>query len=1158
MIRLPVKPYSEYTPSEKRLSQRLLRKFNVFSFGKLSFAIIDSFFRRVDRSKLPDEYKNDLYEWLHQNMPGYNFPIYAYTYYNNAFNKQIKEFLLIYENLQKDFAYVKNPLNEYVKYKLDPEHQLPLLFENDPTYDPYEINKKLYENDGQITYNVESQIGDQPITDTYTIQNYPISYEEPINGIFDVSYTLQISEDIRDRKTHIPYNNEYLEEKEIVKYITNYLKRVKYHDLNFDIDPPNAYIYINSLTYKPISMFKEFYQETIKYHMTEMVLREDKYLEIDYDNIFKFNLKEDDNCVIEFMKKTYGESKNKNNKISIKNIENFFKLNNTTPNSIIQFCKKYNIKAVLYDINLNVISENVLSKKSQKKSLVAIVYNNHIYPSNDKYLNKKIHKKYNMINVNESIELYNKFDELVKTNYIREIEFSDHFMINKFTCNNNIYFYNNEYNLSKKILSIFGLSDKCNEKIKVSNISNLLKKLYKCDVYNSFFPYKNTTPAFTYSNNIDTKDKEIYTIDKSFCYCYLLSKLKHIYVTDIRNPKYKFINYRDKNGNGIKRTNIDRDVLKSDFKINENYIYLCNPLDKNILMKCKNFYTGYYLLKIEKYNINYEIFEGLFCDLVENRYNILLNDLYRKTMSSINNEDLVNTSYKTPRDVFKHIYCTMIGKMDREPTIYNNHYSTKHCNKDEFERSVKGTYLKRNDIYYQIESHQSVSILYKELAYIQIKEECDLMLFDKMVQLKLLSSNILQINTDSISFICQKYIDINELHDKESIFGEWKYIELKRIKSNIYANKYNENLSFNNFDRTNENTYLFNSYAGTGKSFFIKNNIIKDNNNYIILSAKHNTLRDYRQNGLVTDVIHKYLYGNYLPSQQNIIIDEYGLLNNKMNELLYKLFLLGRSIYCFGDFNQKLPVSSNYHCNNELYLNLLFKNKNDLNYNFRNKFSIIDYCSIINNKDNKEDKQKHFNYLIKKHLDCKIDEADMCIAYRNITVRKINKYMINNLKLSNKNYIGANIVCRTNKLHNLGFQNQDKSKIIDAKIKNNKMIFILDDKNGTQIPAEYLNIKCEDKKYKFEFNYCETLDSSQGQQYKKIYACEDDYNFFLNNNRNMYTLISRLQEDIEINDKNILPDIYSKKIYTINDENINTKLVYNIAYNQMDNYQFDQ
>lgn len=1034
-------------------------------------------------------------------------------------NNDLEEYYKYHSN---NYIYIGNDNNEYIKAPID--DQKPLLFEDDSKYSTKQINRVM-----KSTQN-KKIIHTTDYNEHYTIQNYPITGE--INGILEVRYYFAYSDDYRIRKMRIPYHYDNVDN--ILYHIINYIANYFYVQVGISVVLDENDIV--EVKYLPLGIFGESNQEEIIYNMEDMVLRSATYLKIDYENIFDFDLSEGDNCVIQYLQHTYGTDKKKAGKIFNDDITKFFMNDGeyyTTPKNIKLFCKKYSIKMVIYNINLDIIADNYPKINKKMKALIAIAYNNHLYPTTKRSMVRTKYKKLEYINTDID-KFQNIFDECISTNVVQHIKFNETNTLMSFVCENKYYFSNPEYNLCRKICRVMGCADLCTSYTHVTNVIDKIKPLYDCHIYKSFFPYDFITSAFIHINDNFIYENNVYvcTIDKKMCYCSILYDLDGIYVTDVRSSTTDIIE--------INKSSNEVDIIRE-------MLYICVPIisKKCILMKCKNIYTGGYLLDIyEHYGKNgeYIILEGISATIHKNNYANMLKDMHRKIMSGINNIDLMNSEYETPRDLFKFLYCSMIGRMQKPNKINTSYEVIKHCNFDEYRRSIKGLYTERNGIYFELEKKQDTDIM-TELTHIQIKEKCDLMVFNKMLQLGINNKDIIQIKTDSITFttnLTKSEIDQQiQKDDINNMFSGWKIekyevydswisnFDLKKHNCNAYNNNNNSQLSFFKFNKQPDDNVLYTAYAGAGKSHYIKNNI--DKNDYIILAAAHHVIMDYRNMGLNCNVIQLYTKRKIIPKENNIIIDEYGLLNRKMINNIYKWSLIGKRILCFGDFNQLYPVGSNYQLNNNVFLNNFFNYHGCLNTNFRNHFTKDEYDHIIQADQIYSNKEKYnfFNKLLKRYLSTNIMSADIILCYRNRTVNQYNKLMIKKLGLVANNYIGARLICKTNEYSEKNIYNKCRATIINYD--NDKNTYELN--NGLVIPHHKINFNCdaEDmKKYNFHLGYAITIYGCQGLEFNKIYAAMEDIYFF-NDPRVMYTMISRIKQNIKI-DNVKLSDDYNKRI----------------------------
>jgi ATP-dependent exoDNAse (exonuclease V) alpha subunit len=230
-----------------------------------------------------------------------------------------------------------------------------------------------------------------------------------------------------------------------------------------------------------------------------------------------------------------------------------------------------------------------------------------------------------------------------------------------------------------------------------------------------------------------------------------------------------------------------------------------------------------------------------------------------------------------------------------------------------------------------------------------------------------------------------------------------------------------------------------------------------------------------------------------MPKEDNIIIDEVGMLDSEMNNLIVKCALIGKKIYSFGDFKQLKPVKGEI-CNSEIYLNYIYNNICKLGTNYRNDFTFDYYEKLIGMTEYEDileeiQKYNHKNYY----------EAETIITYTNKTKDKYNQLMIERLGLKFGD-VGCRIVCKKNDLKDLNIYNNFYYTI---KERDDDIIVITDGIDNIEIKEKQLINN-------FELGYCRTLYNIQGESIKSFYFCLEDTPHI--DGRALYTLISRLKK----------------------------------------------
>ena len=205
-----------------------------------------------------------------------------------------------------------------------------------------------------------------------------------------------------------------------------------------------------------------------------------------------------------------------------------------------------------------------------------------------------------------------------------------------------------------------------------------------------------------------------------------------------------------------------------------------------------------------------------------------------------------------------------------------------------------------------------------------------------------------------------------------------------------------------------------------------------------------------------------------------------------------------------------------YRSNQEHYLKYLFKEINTKFVNYRNNFTKEYYDSLIYTKVNISDKDNaDRNMLIKevsKWSSKNWKNAEYIICYRHKTKQKWNRIMLKHLKKKSWTSVGVRIVCKNNKLRDIGIWNK-KEFVIKKIIKNeNDKKFILSDKYKID---KDVTVTEKQLKSNFDMAYACNVHQIQGSTLNSYYwASEDDK--FLNGNV-AYTIISRLRQKIKNN-----------------------------------------
>ena len=714
---------------------------------------------------------------------------------------------------------------------------------------------------------------------------------------------------------------------------------------------------------------------------------------------------------------------------------------NSTTEVVMNWVKQYNIRAIAYNIKGEVIAQYTPENPSTTyKVLVYLYYHNHMYLLKNKYLVERPDPT--KIEYQDEETLNSHFISLLKQRILPSDVRVKGNTITSFENDGTIYFSNPDYHAIISICEKFMPTDKIPFHTSFSTIMYILEKLYNAPRVVSFLPIKHAKPS-CYYNKPQDPNREITTIDKNKAYSNILKDLSYLLSTDIRTAKHEF-------------TNIFTTT---------SALYIATPTTPHILMPKQDIYAGSHIKFCIQENVQFTIKERLDCHEHPNHFTQIIQDLLR--LAPDHAKTIINRAIgcfqsepKQGEDV--NIVC----KDDRNP----NNTSIPIQDTNEFLE------FSRNESVRNITNRRPIAI--------QIKDDMNRLLYNKMKELDFTIQDIVQIKTDSITF----YTDATTkpIYTSKHISG-WKYGTYLEARGSVF----DDSPPFTTFVQTtpNDNT-LITGYAGNGKSHRIAHSDLTDT---IILSSKHSAIKQHRANNFNAEVIQKFCCwgpktGIVIPKESTIIIDECGLLTSEHWDFLYRCFLLGKKIIAYGDFNQLLPTNEVKSFNQPLFINQMFHHQEVMNTNWRNDFTTTYYDSLINGTP-----EYCLQELI-KHSTKLPEEADVIIAYRRDIVDKYNQYM---LDFHNKTITDdIPIMCKTNDLrqHN---------------IYNNFTFQSHEFKNTYNIDYTKCIGKLKDDQH-FVVAYARTLYNIQGDETDSFYVAPEDYKFFTTG-RMAYTLISRLR-----------------------------------------------
>ena len=514
------------------------------------------------------------------------------------------------------------------------------------------------------------------------------------------------------------------------------------------------------------------------------------------------------------------------------------------------------------------------------------------------------------------------------------------------------------YKLVFKILCDIGLKNeyyphmtlsKCLEFVIKANMTENYKKSfapYLSSLIKSSFYYYNDDLYKKYKHN----KKQIMTVDKNKCFSLVLSKLPFLPYHDCTYHNIINCSYNEHNVN----------------MLTDEYFYNVVVDVANLLIPSNFIYNGLYLKICKKIcpTLKFTIINEIECDINDNFYS-----------------EAIDRTYKLYGSELKHGWNITIGKMaqfNNTGDLQEKYKFNKICNKDELKRHDSNLFYKQklcDDLYaiFDVEENPKIKVENDFLTNFMIKDFTRLELYKSINENKIKDEHIIQIKVDSISFLKQPDQKYEFFIDSQD-YTKWKTEDFHPLKNKI--NYYNEKIKlFTEWKpkpkepEINFEGGFYDGYAGCGKTYFIINELIpKLNDDYIILTPQHTNNVEYLKLGYRSEIMHKYLFNQYLNIEQKyIIVDEVGLFNDSMRKILYKYQLKGHVIYLFGDNRQLKPVNCNDIMTNPYIIKKLAKN----NYyffdsNYRNTYTKKEYEKMFNNELTLNQKVKYMTNHNKK------------------------------------------------------------------------------------------------------------------------------------------------------------------------------------------------
>ena len=738
---------------------------------------------------------------------------------------------------------------------------------------------------------------------------------------------------------------------------------------------------------------------------------------------------------------------------------------------IKQFAIKYNIKMIAYDISSNVIESHYPTSKIGKNvNCIFVAYNNHLYPLKNTVLHKT-HKNWKKLNVIQEINPQQKFIDILNEGYLPTYIKILHSKITSFIYDDNVYIDNPEYKKCEELAIKLGVRDKLKPSTTIHNFGNILSDVYGLDIVESYLPDHDKFVKGGYNYNNDElhfeTEEELETIDMKKCYSATLENLPYLLHTDIRWAKW----------NKFTEDNQPK-------KINETSLYITAPKFSTILLPDVNVYTGKHLMYCREENVEFLIREELTCNEEYNVYRKLIQDVKSKLQG-----------YD-----YKNLFNVMIGKFEAREIMEYQKF-VKIVNDDELSRTDGEVFKIGDNMNVITEWITKHNIYCKKPISIQIKDTVRVFMYQMMKALKLKYLDVVQIKTDSLTYFKNRN---TEKLVKKFIANGWKYEKYNPIKDKTTTDYDLKPVTFE-YTNTKKNT-LTNCYAGCGKTHHILNNVIPKSKDYIVLTPAYACLKDYSKNPNINcKVIQKYSSSRgIIPTEKNIYVDEVGMVGKGGWDVLIKASLNGSTISCWGDNRQLPPVQNDknqlmYYWN-ELFTSYFFGSVELMNTNYRNKFSIQYYNSLLDvGWDGDKD---YLHSEIKKYNSTDWTKAEIIIAWRNSTCDEYNLKMTKHLGFNSMFDKGVKLRCNTSSLGvGSGIYKNFMYEVIESNDQKTKIKLIGNDTVHTLLNKKITSC--------FKYGYAITLYGVQGATLNSLYWCEEDNNYI--NGRNAYVLISRLR-----------------------------------------------
>lgn len=679
-------------------------------------------------------------------------------------------------------------------------------------------------------------------------------------------------------------------------------------------------------------------------------LRESVPLQItEWINIEYNDTKGPDSCVVNFVSKRFPHLATK-----IKSIESN---GGVKVMRFMQFMTAHKILYGLFTEKGVQIATNQDELDDCHGVIYAIIYNNHIYPLRGGRPRRPRQKDIEDVIVDDSMsELKELLDQgklpknvrITAPNAYNKIQ-EDAIIVNSFESDNQRVVGNEEYTTCQYYMEQINAAHMVTTETRLVDLPLLIEKAKNMNDTRSFIPEitQLKTPPLLWKTSDDIDESKVTTIDKNKCYPYVLATLPYLLVFDYRKHA----------------------ITKNPTVLVPHHLYIARPHKWSILLPKTKLYAGYFLMECQSYGFTFDLLEELHSETVNNHFGTIVNYLLDEM--------------KMDMATFKTVMNVTIGKMERE-YAEKDYVRYKGIYTHEAAEAQEGYSCDLGDYKIYFESITAYTNVRNRLPIAtQVKDGSRMLIYKKIRELGIRDEQLVQINTDSISYYGRPPPGLNA-----NDFAGWKISPFGGL--GIIGEEYNEDVSILNLAPINKQPRILHmKYAGAGKTTHIINKLvprlIKKNISHIVLTPTHKTLSEYRQANINCEVIQKYIHSGTIPDVDYVIVDEVGFITLECHDVLFKIVQAGKALECFGDFNQLPPVGEMHIYNQPHYLKYLFNDIRTDYTNYRNNFTTEYYDRLISSTDSE--------YLIKqvKKYSQPLELATRVICYCHKTRELYNK-----------------------------------------------------------------------------------------------------------------------------------------------------------------------